>query len=66
MKLPTKRNIRALRIREIQEKNRRCPHIIRKRAGDESFDICELTTKSCLIEHGLYECEIWNDIKEEK
>ncbi len=44
----------------------RCPHIIRKRAGDESYDICELNTKACLIEHGLYECEIWNEIQEVK
>ena len=43
----------------------RCPHIIRKRVGDESYDICDLNTKSCLIEHGLYECETWNKIQEE-
>ena len=48
----------------------RCPHIIRKRAGDESYDLCELSDrpsglKSCLIEHGLYECETWEEIKKE-
>uniref|UniRef100_A0A6M3LID3 Uncharacterized protein n=1 Tax=viral metagenome TaxID=1070528 RepID=A0A6M3LID3_9ZZZZ len=43
-----------------------CPHIIRRLAGDETYDICELNTKSCLIEHGLYECEIWNEIQEEE
>ena len=43
----------------------RCPHIIRKRVGDESYDICDLKGKSCLIEHGLYECETWEVIKRE-
>lgn len=39
----------------------RCPHVIRKLAGDESYDICEINMKSCLIEHGLYECEIYDE-----
>ena len=39
-----------------------CPHIQRKRADDETYDICELNTKPCLIEHGHYECETWNEI----
>ena len=49
----------------------RCPHIIRKLAGDETYDICELTerpsgrVKPCLIEHGLYECSIWDEIQKE-
>jgi len=47
------------------EPENRCPHIIRKQAGDESYDICELNTKPCLIEHGLYVCEIWEEIKRE-
>ena len=47
------------------EPENRCPHIRRVRAGDESYDICELNTKPCLIEHGLYECEIWEEIKRE-
>lgn len=34
-----------------------CPYIQRKLAGDETYDICEINTKPCLIEHGLYECE---------
>jgi len=49
----------------LVEPEDRCPHIIRKQAGDESYDICELNTKPCLIEHGLYECEIWEEIKRE-
>ena len=43
-----------------------CPHIRRKLANDETYDICELNTKFCLIEHGLYECRIWNIIKKER
>ena len=43
----------------------KCPHIIRKRVGDESYDICELRGKSCLIEHGG-ECETWNEIQQEE
>lgn len=38
----------------------KCPHVIRMQAGDETYDICELNTKSCLIEHGQYECEEFN------
>ncbi len=41
----------------------RCPHIRTLRGGDESMDICELNTKACLIEHGLYECKIWDEIR---
>ena len=44
----------------------RCPYIIRKQAGDESYDICELNTKSCLEEHGYYTCDIWEEIKKEE
>ena len=43
-----------------------CPYIIRKRAGDESYDICELKGSSCLIEHGHYTCETWEEIKQEE
>lgn len=42
-----------------------CPEVRHKRAGDESYDICNLNSKSCLIEHGLYECEIFNDYLKE-
>lgn len=48
----------------------RCPHIIRKWAGDESYDFCELTErpsrriKPCLLESGD-KCEIWDEIQEE-
>lgn len=47
--------------------DKRCPHIIRKFAGDESFDFCELTErpsgriKPCLLGSGE-ECETWNEI----
>ena len=47
----------------------KCPHIIRKRAGDETYDLCELTERPsgriqpCLIEHGLYECKTWEEIQ---
>ena len=40
----------------------RCPHIIRKLAGDETYDICEINTKFCLLESG--ECDTWNEVKE--
>jgi len=43
----------------------RCPHIQRKLAGDEAYDICEINTKPCVIEHGLYECETWEEIQKE-
>lgn len=36
-----------------------CPEVRHKRAGDETYDICDLNGKACLIEHGLYECEIY-------
>lgn len=48
----------------------RCPHIIRKQAGDESSDFCDTTErpsgriKPCLLESGS-ECEVWNEIKRE-
>jgi len=48
-----------------QQKLSRCPEIIRKLAGDETYDICNLNDKPCLIEHGLYECEEWNQIQAE-
>ena len=43
-----------------------CPEVRHKRAGDEAYDICNLNTKSCLIEHGLYECDYYNDYLKEK
>ena len=46
------------------EEEARCPHVIRKRAGDESYDICELNSKPCLAEHGLYECDIYQEYLE--
>ncbi len=49
-----------------QAKDARCPYIQRKRVGDESYDMCKETDKSCLIEHGHYECEIYNDFKKEE
>ena len=49
----------------------RCPHIIRKRAGNESYDLCELTERPsgriqpCLIEHGG-ECEIYTEWRKDE
>ncbi len=43
----------------------RCPFIIRRLAGDETYDLCDLNHHSCLIAHGLYKCEIWDEIREE-
>ena len=43
----------------------RCPYVIRKRAGDESYDICEIETNFCPIEHGLYECSIYDEFLQE-
>lgn len=48
-----------------EQKLSRCPHIIRKLAGDETYDICGLNTKACLIEHGIYECYTWKEIQKE-
>lgn len=50
--------------------NERCPHIKRKSAGDEFYDLCEITErpsgriKPCLLESGD-SCEVWNEIQEE-
>ena len=47
-----------------------CPHIIRKCAGDESWDFCEITEsgsgriKPCLLVSGDT-CEIWEEIQKE-
>ena len=48
-----------------EQKLSRCPHIIRRLAGDETYDLCELNSKSCLIEHGQYDCEVWAEIQKE-
>lgn len=42
-----------------------CPHIIRKSAGDETFDFCEINDKFCLKESGS-ECDIYNEWLKEK
>ena len=42
-----------------------CPEVIHRRVGDETYDICDLNTKPCVIEHGLYECETYNEYLEE-
>lgn len=52
-------------VREMQMDDR-CPHIKRVGYKGESADMCELVNKWCLVEHGQYECEIWNEIKGEK
>ena len=47
-----------------------CPHIIRKSAGDESWDYCELTERpsgriqGCLLVGGDT-CETWEEIQKE-
>jgi len=48
----------------------RCPHMITKRAGDESYDYCELTERpsgriqGCILMSGD-KCEVWGEIQEE-
>ena len=43
-----------------------CPEVRHKSAGDESYDICDLNGKLCLLEEGFCECEYFNDyLKEE-
>ncbi len=46
----------------------RCPHIVSKRAGFESYDLCGLTEsdriKPCLLVSGDV-CEEWEKIKQE-
>ena len=37
-----------------------CPDVRHKRAGDETYDICGLNDKGCLLEAGL-ECEYYNE-----
>jgi len=44
--------------------DKECPEVRHKRAGDETYDICDLNGKRCLIEHG-YECEYYNDYLKE-
>uniref|UniRef100_A0A6H1ZK89 Uncharacterized protein n=1 Tax=viral metagenome TaxID=1070528 RepID=A0A6H1ZK89_9ZZZZ len=51
---------------EIIQKLSTCPHIITKLAGDETYDLCDLNNKHCLIEHGHYECEVRNEIQAER
>ena len=48
---------------ELLDRFDRCPHIRTIRGGDETQDMCDLVDKWCRIEHGQYECEIWNEIK---
>ncbi len=43
----------------------RCPYIARRQSGDETYDLCDLNHKACLIEHGLEKCEIWEEIQQE-
>jgi len=44
-----------------------CPEVRHKRAGDESYDMCNLVIdKPCLIEHGLYRCEYFEQYLEEE
>ena len=41
--------------------DKRCPHCMRKLAGDETYELCGINDKSCLIEHGLYKCDIYEE-----
>lgn len=43
-----------------------CPEVRHKRAGDETYDICNLTGKACLVEHGLYTCEYFEKYLKER
>lgn len=43
----------------------KCPFIITKPAGDESYDICRFLGERCKIEHGG-ECETWDLIQKEE
>ena len=38
-----------------------CPEVRHKRAGDEYYDICDLNGKHCLVEHGLYHCDYFEE-----
>ena len=51
---------------QFKREKPRCPEVIRKQAGDESYDICGLNTKACLIEHGLNECDTYNEFLKEE
>ena len=42
-----------------------CPEVRHRRAGDESYDWCDVADKYCLIQHGTLECEIYNDYLKE-
>ncbi len=75
-KLRVVRNIQALRLREIRNQNKEekenmgltltkvekvdCPNVSHTRCRD----VCKVTTDSCLIEHGLYRCEYYDDFLE--
>ena len=41
----------------------KCPYIRTIGYGGESQDICDLVDKWCLIEHGQYDCAIWDEIR---
>ena len=53
-------------VKHGNEAELKCPHVIRKRAGDESWDMCELNANSCLKEHGLYKCDIYEEYLNEQ
>lgn len=43
----------------------RCPYNIRRLAGDETYDLCDLNHQYCIIEHCLYKCDVFEEIKAE-
>lgn len=63
------KDVRRDDVREEQSDDKRlnkidkCPHIRTLQGGDESMDICDIVDKGCLIEHGQYKCEIWDEIR---
>ena len=44
-----------------KQKEADCPEVRHRRVGDETYDICDLTGRNCLLEHGLYECAFFLD-----
>ncbi len=41
-----------------------CPEVRHKRAGDESYDVCDIKGRFCAVEHGG-ECEHYKEYLKE-
>lgn len=41
-----------------------CPDAIRKSVGDETYIICSINSKPCLVEYG-YDCDYYNEYLKE-